>query len=91
MANEIIRLSGSKSKVVFKKKTQKDVELRVPDIKKAKLYIESKNKMELFLNRYEIDYLAIDTTNLNPEEVVEAMIRGLPSTLRAELQLDDVF
>jgi nucleoside-diphosphate-sugar epimerase len=36
LAQEIKRLSSSKSKIIFKKREMQDVELRVPDIEKAK-------------------------------------------------------
>ena len=53
-----------------------------PDIRKAKLYPAAREKMESFLKRYEMDYIAIDTTNLNPEEVVEKMMDSLPTKLK---------
>jgi len=50
-----------------------------PDIKKTVLYPKAKKKMESFLQRYSMDYTTIDTTNLNPNEVVEKIIDILSS------------
>ncbi|MBW8003132.1 MAG: AAA family ATPase [Planctomycetes bacterium] len=57
-----------------------------PDIHKTKLYTSAKTKMESFLKRYEMDYVAIDTTNLSAEEVVDQMVVSLPMKLRCELE-----
>jgi thymidylate kinase len=59
-----------------------------PDIQKAKLYPEARNKMELYLKRYDMDYVVIDTTNLNAEEVVEKMVDSLPTKLKQTLVLE---
>lgn len=59
-----------------------------PDIRKAKLYPEARGKMEAFLQRYDMDYDAIDTTNLDAEEVVEKMIQSLPIKIRYNLVLE---
>ena len=59
-----------------------------PDIKKIPLYPEARNKMESFLRRYDMNYVAIDTTNLNPEKVVEKMLDSLPKDIRNELGLE---
>jgi len=56
-----------------------------PDIRKAKLYPEARKKMEAFLQRYDMDYVAIDTTNLDAEEVVEKMMQSLPNKIRYNL------
>lgn len=45
-----------------------------PDIMKAELYQVAREKMESFLQRYDMDHISIDTTNLSPEDVVEKMI-----------------
>ncbi len=47
LAQEIKRLSSSKSKIVFKKKEMQDVELRVPDIEKAKKLLGYKPSVDL--------------------------------------------
>lgn len=57
-------------------------DLNDPDIKKAILYPNSKKKMESFLQRYSMDYIAIDTTNLNVDEVVDKIIEILSSNLK---------
>ena len=49
-----------------------------PDLRKATLYDESRQKMESFLVHFEMSYTAIDTTTLCPDEVVEAMLKALP-------------
>ena len=58
-----------------------------PDIHKAKLYPMARDKMESFLQRYDMDYVVIDTTNLNAEEVVEKMVDSLPIKLKHTLVL----
>lgn len=63
----------------------KNRDLNDPDIRKAKLYPAAKEKMESFLQRYDMDYVAIDTTNLNAKEVVEKMIDSLPIKLKCIL------
>lgn len=47
LALEIKRLSGSSSKIVFRRKEMQDVELRVPDIDKAKKILGYKPKVDL--------------------------------------------
>jgi len=47
LALEIKRLSSSNSKIVFEKREAKDVELRVPDIEKAKKLLGYKPKIDL--------------------------------------------
>lgn len=56
-----------------------------PDIGKAKIYPAAREKMESFLQRYEMDYIAIDTTNLNAEEVAGKMMDSLPTKLKNAL------
>jgi thymidylate kinase len=56
-----------------------------PDIKKTKLYRMAKRKMESFLIRYKMDYVAIDTTNLNANEVLEKMVEYLPRGVKRKL------
>ena len=56
-----------------------------PDIQKAKLYPMARKKMESFLQRFNMDYVVIDTTNLNAEEVVEKMLDSLPIKLKQTL------
>lgn len=51
-----------------------------PDLKKANLYPEAKKKMETFLKKYSMEYIAIDTTNLNADEVVDKIIEKLSSS-----------
>lgn len=58
------------------------------DIWKAKLYPAAREKMESFLRRYEMDYVAIDTTNLKAEEVAEKMMESLPIRLKRALGLE---
>ncbi len=55
-----------------------------PDVKKTARYLEAKRKMEDFLIRYNMDYQAIDTTNLNENEVVEVMIKILLPILKTK-------
>ena len=59
-----------------------------PDIHKAKLYPMAKDKMESFLQRYDMNYVVIDTTNMNAEEVVEKMVDSLPIKLKQTLILE---
>jgi len=59
-----------------------------PDIRKAKLYPHSREKMESFLKRYDMDYIAIDTTNLDAEEVAEKMILSLPKEIKRKLDME---
>ena len=47
LAQEIKRLSHSKSKIVFRKKEMQDVELRVPDVAKAKKLLGYTPKIDL--------------------------------------------
>lgn len=47
LAAEIVRLSSSESKIIFKKKEMKDVELRVPDIRKAQQILGYHPKVDL--------------------------------------------
>ena len=47
LAREIIRLSGSKSQIVFKEASSPDVEVRIPDIKKAREILNFEPKIEL--------------------------------------------
>lgn len=47
LAQKIIRLSGSKSKIVFQDRDYPDVELRVPDIAKARRFLAFKPRVEL--------------------------------------------
>jgi thymidylate kinase len=58
------------------------------DIRKAKLYPKARKKMESFLIRYEMPYIAIDTTNLNAEEVVDKILELLPIELKNKLGLE---
>lgn len=59
-----------------------------PDIRKAALYDGSREKMEAFLSRYEMPYTAIDTTDLAPEQVVEAMMAALPRWMSEAVEND---
>ena len=61
-----------------------------PDIKKAKLYPHSREKMEFFLKRSNTDYIAIDTTDLDPGKVVKKMISSLPTELKQKLALESL-
>ena len=56
-----------------------------PDLHKAKLYPHAKKKMENFLKKYKMDFVAIDTTNLNPKEVVEKMLSSLTDDLKNKI------
>lgn len=47
LAREIIRLAGSKSQIVFKEVHSPDVEVRIPDIKKAREVLSFEPKVEL--------------------------------------------
>jgi UDP-glucuronate decarboxylase len=47
LALEIKRLSNSNSKIIFEKRDAKDVELRVPDIQKARKILGYKPKVDL--------------------------------------------
>ncbi len=47
LAQKVIRLSGSSSKIVFETRDYPDVELRVPDIKKAEELLGFKPRIEL--------------------------------------------
>jgi thymidylate kinase len=55
---------------------------RDPDLRKAPLHEQARAKMESFLVRYDMPYTALDTTNLDPEQVVDAMVRSLPPGLQ---------
>ncbi len=59
-----------------------------PDIRKAKLFPRSREKMESFLRKFNMDYMAIDTTDLDPEMVVEKMVSSLPMELKQKLALE---
>lgn len=48
------------------------------DIWKTGLYSDAKKKMESFLVEYSMGYQAIDTTNLDEHEVVDAMMKHIP-------------
>ncbi len=54
-----------------------------PDIHKVDFYPTSKTKMEAFLQKFQMPYTAIDTTDMEPQEVVESVIRALPESIRA--------
>ncbi len=58
-----------------------------PDLKKAQLYPTAKKKMESFLQRYEMDYVVIDTTALTAKEVVIKMLDSLPAKHKETLGL----
>jgi UDP-glucuronate decarboxylase len=47
LAKEILRISKSKSKIVYKPWPQQDVELRIPDIEKAKRLLGYEPKFDL--------------------------------------------
>ncbi len=47
LAKDIIRLANSSSSIVFKKWDQKDVELRIPDIEKARSLLKYEPKFDL--------------------------------------------
>ena len=49
-----------------------------PDLCKAKLYPLAREKMESFFKAHNMEYTAIDTTELNEEEVVAQMLVNLP-------------
>jgi thymidylate kinase len=53
-----------------------------PDLKKAILYKESKEKMESFLIRYGMKYKVIDTTRLTADGVVDVMVQSLRPLLK---------
>ena len=59
-----------------------------PDIKKAKLYPHSREKMKSFLKRYNMDYIAIDTTDLDADKVAEKMILSLPQKIKQKLGME---
>ncbi len=67
----------------IKKRNPKD-----PDIFKTKLYSDSRVKMEDFLKRYKMPYIAIDTTELRPEEVVEVIMQWLQRNSSTQEQAD---
>ena len=48
-----------------------------PDLKKVKFIPEAYEKMKKVLNKYEMPSLVIDTTNMNPDEVLNTMINEL--------------
>ena len=58
-----------------------------PDIRKAKLYPKARKKMESFLKRYKMDYIAIDTTQLNARQVIHKMVECLPPRLKKQLKV----
>ncbi len=47
LAREIVRLSGSKSQIVFQERNSPDVEIRIPDINKAKEILNFRPQVEL--------------------------------------------
>ena len=53
-----------------------------PDLRKAKLYPLAREKMESFFKAQNIEYLSIDTTELNEEEVVSIMLNNLPHRVK---------
>lgn len=53
-----------------------------PDIKKVELYPNARKKMEFFLQKYDMEYIAINTTQLSVESVVEIILNNLPPTLK---------
>lgn len=61
---------------------------RDPDVRKADLYTGSREKMEAFLTQYEMQYTAIDTTNLTPEQVIEAIMAALPRRICEKVGID---
>jgi len=64
----------------------KNRDLDDPDIVKAELYPIAKEKMETFLQKYDMDYVSIDTTNLSPEDVVDKMVWHLVKNKQFDLE-----
>lgn len=47
LAREVVRLSGSRSQIVFQERNSPDVEVRIPDIKKAKEILNFQPQVEI--------------------------------------------
>jgi len=59
-----------------------------PDIHKVNLHPHARDKMELFLKKYNMEYEIIDTTGFTPEEVVDLMMELLPKELKQKSNLE---
>lgn len=57
-----------------------------PDIHKAKLHPEAREKMESFFKAHDMEYITIDTTKLSENEVVEYIIKHLPFKIKNDLR-----
>ena len=53
------------------------------DLHKVGLYLDSRAKMESFLRRYGMTFVAIDTTSITAEQVVERIVSALPAAPKA--------
>jgi thymidylate kinase len=69
--------------------TEKEIKRRIrkrgladPDYRKVEQYPEARVKMENFFIAHNLEYVAIDTTNLNEEAVIAKMINTLPLKLK---------
>ncbi|OLS22509.1 MAG: Thymidylate kinase [Candidatus Heimdallarchaeota archaeon LC_3] len=54
------------------------------DVEKTELYAESKTKMEDFLNKFDMEFVSIDTSFLSPEDVTQEIINCLPIRKKIE-------
>lgn len=57
-----------------------------PDVRKTKLYINARNKMEDFLLKNDMEHLMIDTTNITADEVVVIILDSLPARMKSSLR-----
>lgn len=55
------------------------------DIQKTIFYAEAKQKMESYLVRYDMEHIAIDTTEMTADGVVERMIARLPAMFKRHM------
>ena len=58
------------------------------DINKVQLYTNAKEKMESFLKKYAMNYITINTSHLTPEEVIDEILKKLPSKLANSIKLE---
>jgi thymidylate kinase len=80
----LLHASVEESEKRIKKRSRFD-----PDLAKVGLHEEAKKKIKEFLDDYKMPHTVIDTTTLSPEEVLNKIMKSLPSSLINRINMRD--
>jgi len=72
----LLHASAEESEKRIRKRSHFD-----PDLAKVCLHDGANKKIKAFLNDYEMPHIVIDTTTLSPEEVLDQIMKSLPTSL----------